>query len=79
VDKNDDTRSFRDTDYSVTGVNAGDKTITVITPEPLLLTDKCSERHNWNFAYCEHKYTKVCIATKIYVSFSHLVIQWNMP
>jgi hypothetical protein len=31
VDKNDDTRSFRDTDYSVTGVNAGDKTITVIT------------------------------------------------
>lgn len=67
VDQKDDNRSFRDTDYSVTGVNAGGKTITVITPEPMLLTDKCSERKNWNFAYCEHRYTKVCIATKIYV------------
>lgn len=55
----DDVRSVRDTDYSITGIDAQGDVVTVVSPAPLLLTNDCSVRKNWNWAYCQHTYTKV--------------------
>ena len=61
----DDIRSFRDIDHSVTGVT-GEKPVTLVVPEPFHMTDSCSQRVNWNFAYCRHNYAEVSNLLAIY-------------
>lgn len=61
----DDIRSFRDIDHSVTGAT-GEKPVTLVVPEPFHMTDSCSQRVNWNFAYCRHNYAEVNNLLAIY-------------
>lgn len=58
----DDERSFRDINYSVTGLDSNGGVVTVLNGFPLHLTsDGCKIRSNWNFAYCNHAYGSVSI------------------